>query len=313
MKRSVRVMLLCATLMSLTKAAAAQTRRAQPLPTNPMPVYPAMLREAGVSGSVVAQFVVDSMGSVVPGSIQLRRSSNALFSEALRSVLLRWKFQPARQGRTARSDTVIQTVVFNPPAEHGLWSFAPIVGPLKQTRAAEWHLVIRGPDTMPTLRTVDSSAQREIALVALDTLLETIVREDSIWPTRIACIALSAGGRPVGSRPLGTPVEEPSVAMLKRLERRGVAVVAGRRCPRTFASPVVVRHADGTVEAGPPGEDPFEFTVLSAGAFNENQAVVDVEIAHATSGERHRCFVVPDTAKPSGRRATCRRTSMWVH
>ncbi len=252
-------------------------------------------------------------GSVVPGSIQLRRSSNQLLSEALRSVLLQWKFRPARQGRTTRSDALIQTVVFNPPAEHGLWSFAPIIGPLKQIRAAEWHLVIRGPDTMPTLRSVDSIAQREIASVALDTLLRTIVREDSIWPTRIACIALSAGGRPVGSRPRGTPVEEPSVATLRRLERPGVTVVAGRRCPRTFGSPVVVMRADGTVDAGPPGEDPFEFTVLSAGAFNENQAVIDIEIAHATSGGRHRCFVVPDTAKPSGRRATCRRTSVWVH
>lgn len=313
MKRSTKVTMLCVALIALATPVAAQTVRAQPLPTNPMPVYPAMLREAGLSGRVRMEFVVDSSGFVVPSSIRSRLSGYTLFREALQSVLLQWRFKPARQGRIARSDTLVQTVDFVPPAKEEWWGFPPIISPLRQVSPSERHLVIRGPDSMPTLRVVDTTAQRAIAFAVLDTLVETIVRQDSIWPTRIACLSLSAGGRPVGSRPVGTPVEEPSVAMLKRLERPGVAFVAGRRCPRSFGSPVVITRADGSVEPHPLGEDPFVFTVLSAGAFNENGAVVDVEITHATSGERHRCFVVPDSANASARRATCRQASVWVH
>ncbi|HEX6630425.1 MAG TPA: M56 family metallopeptidase, partial [Gemmatimonadaceae bacterium] len=59
------------------------------------PVYPAALRAQGVTGQVIAQFVVDVDGSVVPGTFKVIESSHELFAQAVEAAVLEMRFRPA--------------------------------------------------------------------------------------------------------------------------------------------------------------------------------------------------------------------------
>jgi protein TonB len=65
---------------------------------NAPPRYPSMLERSRVSGEVVAQFVVDTTGRVDVRTLRILRSSDALFSASLKSVLPGWRFLPAEAG-----------------------------------------------------------------------------------------------------------------------------------------------------------------------------------------------------------------------
>lgn len=82
------------------------------LVTNPMPVYPTSLLRVGVEGTVVIEFRIDSAGGVDPASLQVVESSNALFTQAVRSVLPRLHFAPAQLGARAVGVLVRQPFVF---------------------------------------------------------------------------------------------------------------------------------------------------------------------------------------------------------
>lgn len=76
---------------------------AEPDPRNPAPIYPTMLRSAGVEGSVSAQFVVDTTGRVVASSITFRDGDNAVFEQSVTRALAAARFRPALvNGRTVR-------------------------------------------------------------------------------------------------------------------------------------------------------------------------------------------------------------------
>jgi periplasmic protein TonB len=67
------------------------------------PVYPALLRDAGVQGRVVMQFIVDTVGRVEPASIKVLESPNPGFDGPSRNYLLHAVFRPARvHGRPVR-------------------------------------------------------------------------------------------------------------------------------------------------------------------------------------------------------------------
>lgn len=67
-------------------------------PGNPRPAYPELLRLAGVSGRVLVQYVVDTLGRVEPKSVRILDSSNELFTLAVKDVLPRLRFLPAEVG-----------------------------------------------------------------------------------------------------------------------------------------------------------------------------------------------------------------------
>jgi protein TonB len=73
--------------------------RAAALLTAPRPRYPDQLRAAGVTGRVVARFVVDTTGRVEPTSVVIRESSHELFTRAVRAALTSLRFAPAEVGR----------------------------------------------------------------------------------------------------------------------------------------------------------------------------------------------------------------------
>jgi TonB family protein len=71
---------------------------AAPIPSSVAPRYPDVLRKAKVEGEVVAQFVVDTTGRADMKSFKVVKSSNALFTNAVKSALANTKFHPAEVG-----------------------------------------------------------------------------------------------------------------------------------------------------------------------------------------------------------------------
>lgn len=67
-----------------------------PDPRNPVPTYPEPLRQAGIAGRVLAEFVVDSTGRVRPGSLQVVESSHPQFASSVRRTVPSLRFAPAR-------------------------------------------------------------------------------------------------------------------------------------------------------------------------------------------------------------------------
>ena len=67
-------------------------------PGNPTPRYPEILRSAGVSGQVLAQFVIDTTGRADMKTFKVLKSDHDLFTSAVRAHLPAMKFFPAEIG-----------------------------------------------------------------------------------------------------------------------------------------------------------------------------------------------------------------------
>jgi protein TonB len=68
------------------------------------PRYPASLRAAGVQGRVVVQFVVDTLGRAELSELQVIETPHALFVDAVRSALARYRFSVGEAaGRKVRT------------------------------------------------------------------------------------------------------------------------------------------------------------------------------------------------------------------
>jgi TonB family protein len=65
---------------------------------NVQPVYPTELRDAGTTGKVIAQFVVDTTGLAQESTFRVIESDHALFTAAVRAALPQMRFTPARVG-----------------------------------------------------------------------------------------------------------------------------------------------------------------------------------------------------------------------
>ena len=85
---------------------------ASPSGSNPAPQYPESERSSGATGRVVVQFVVGANGRVEPGSIKVLESTSSAFAAAVREVLPRHRFSPAKIGGRAVRQIVQQPFVF---------------------------------------------------------------------------------------------------------------------------------------------------------------------------------------------------------
>jgi protein TonB len=70
-------------------------RVAWPHDDNPRPRYPESLKSAGVEGSFVVEFVVDSTGRVDPKTLSFPKAAHPAFLRAVRDALLRSRYFPA--------------------------------------------------------------------------------------------------------------------------------------------------------------------------------------------------------------------------
>jgi protein TonB len=67
------------------------------------PAYPASLRAAGLSGNVVVEFVVDTLGRVEDGTSRVVAADHPLFAASVRAALPTYRFLPAEaEGRRVR-------------------------------------------------------------------------------------------------------------------------------------------------------------------------------------------------------------------
>ena len=74
--------------------------------------YPRTLRDANVSGVVLAQFVVDTNGRVEPGTFKALKSDHALFTQAVGDALPGMRFDPAYVGLKKVRQLVQQPFTF---------------------------------------------------------------------------------------------------------------------------------------------------------------------------------------------------------
>lgn len=70
----------------------------QALPGGSQPRYPDILRQAGVEGEVLAQFVVDTSGRAEMNSYKVLKTTHELFGNAVKNALAGMRFIPAEVG-----------------------------------------------------------------------------------------------------------------------------------------------------------------------------------------------------------------------
>ena len=87
-------------------------RIAVPLSGNGSPEYPRSLRAAGLEGSVVVTFVVDTAGRAEPASIRFVSTTHPQFADAVRQWLARTRYVPAEINGTRVRQLVQQEVGF---------------------------------------------------------------------------------------------------------------------------------------------------------------------------------------------------------
>lgn len=77
------------------------------------PAYPDMLRTAGIEGTVLAQFVVDTTGRADMSTFKALKSDNDLFTTSVKNALQRMRFLPAEVGGRRVKQLVQQPFQFS--------------------------------------------------------------------------------------------------------------------------------------------------------------------------------------------------------
>ena len=85
---------------------------AMALATSVQPAYPPDLRNAGVQGEVIMQFVVNTAGCAEPASIRALAATNPGFVPNVQAALRRLRYEPARHGGKRVAQMVQQTFTF---------------------------------------------------------------------------------------------------------------------------------------------------------------------------------------------------------
>ena len=88
---------------------------AEMLAESPKPKYPSVLESSGIAGEVQAQFVVNTQGKADLDQFKVLKSTNELFTQAVRNVLPRMKFSPAMIGGKPVNQLVQQSFQFAVP------------------------------------------------------------------------------------------------------------------------------------------------------------------------------------------------------
>lgn len=76
------------------------------------PVYPPALRMAGIEGSVIVSFVIDTAGSVEPASVKVLESTRSSFDRPATEAILATRFNPARLGNMRVRQLTNQRISF---------------------------------------------------------------------------------------------------------------------------------------------------------------------------------------------------------
>ena len=82
---------------------------------SPTPRYPSVLESSGITGEVQAQFVVRSDGKADLDTFKVLKSTNELFTQAVKTNLPRMRFNPAQIGGKPVNQLVQQSFQFAVP------------------------------------------------------------------------------------------------------------------------------------------------------------------------------------------------------
>jgi periplasmic protein TonB len=88
-------------------------KQVQAVPGTVSPRYPDMLRNAGVEGDVLVQFVVDTSGRADMSTFRVLRATHDLFANAVRQDMPRFRFYPAEVGGRKVRQHVQMPIVFS--------------------------------------------------------------------------------------------------------------------------------------------------------------------------------------------------------
>ncbi len=97
--------------LSVTFREAAVDERPERL-SGPLPRYPEMLRQAGIEGSVMLEFVIDTSGRVEAALIKVLQSTNRAFEGPAKDVIRRSLYRPGRVRGQAVRVLVTQQIGF---------------------------------------------------------------------------------------------------------------------------------------------------------------------------------------------------------
>ncbi|MCD2340766.1 energy transducer TonB [Ideonella azotifigens] len=108
---AVPVLVAAASAASAANPAPRLTRAPQPLPGNPLPVYPEAAREDGLEGRVAMWVEVQADGLV--GEVRWAQTSGTrLLDQAARDAVRRWRFAPALQAGEPVAGRLLLTLQF---------------------------------------------------------------------------------------------------------------------------------------------------------------------------------------------------------
>ncbi len=88
-------------------------KAATPLPSNQPPHYPEQLQAMNIEGTVLAEFVIDTLGRADLESFKVLKSTHEAFSKEVRAALARWRFRPAEIGGRKVRVLVQQPISFS--------------------------------------------------------------------------------------------------------------------------------------------------------------------------------------------------------
>jgi TonB family protein len=267
---------------------------------NAPPWYNDLFVQAGIGGVVHVAFTVDTVGRVEGATIRIMRSPNPGFDVAVKRAVATWRYAPASLCAHPVRVRLDHEFAFQPVRD---------TLRLRSLFDAE-RSVAATTDTLPdgTPRTTVVSGPTPVAQpsvswasAALDSAEEAalahVIDDVGLSPSGMARVVCLAGP--------GGALADPDSGRLVRLARAGIAILPSRRCPRTFAS---MRYNPGE-RPHPPGEDPFEVRVSTRAALSPTRVLFDVEVLHATGGNRHRCGV---ERRDGAWRVRCLVISSWV-
>ena len=81
-------------------------------PDSPFPKYPAAMKKAGVSGEVLAQFIVNADGRADMSTFKVLKTNHQEFADAVKAVLPDMRFTPAEIGGQKVKQMVQQPFTF---------------------------------------------------------------------------------------------------------------------------------------------------------------------------------------------------------
>jgi hypothetical protein len=233
-----------------------------------------------VEGEVFAQYEVDTSGRALIQSLRITRSTHVLFTNAVRNVLPRLRFEPPRRLGIPVRVRVEEIVTF----KHGggeVW------------RLSAGTLPEFGVDSTGVLRTIIAAwiaydsieaprLTREDSLEIYVQTVDWVRRNDSDTTSRVSFCVEARGAELPGM-------------FFERWTARDRPVVPKDRCPRTYTTMVAPR--DSTRIAPPGWIDPHIITLHNVRPWARDLVVLEATVWQGTAGRGLICQV---SRRPEG-------------